>query len=130
MHVACGDAADPGATGRYDLVMLFETLHDMPDPVAVLRSAARLLASGGAVLVGDEKVADRFTAPGDELERFIYGWSALHCLPASLTEPDSVGTGTVLRPAALRELAHRAGFTNVTVLPVEHDFWRFYRLDP
>ncbi|TDO34833.1 hypothetical protein EV643_12590 [Kribbella sp. VKM Ac-2527] len=29
-----------------------------------------------------EKVAETFTAPGDELERFNYGWSALHCLPA------------------------------------------------
>jgi hypothetical protein len=82
------------------------------------------------VLVGDEKVAETFTAPGDDMERFMYGWSALHCLPASLAEPGSVGTGTVMRPDILRRYARDAGFARVTILPVDHDVWRFYRLDP
>jgi 2-polyprenyl-3-methyl-5-hydroxy-6-metoxy-1,4-benzoquinol methylase len=126
----CRDAGDPDLAGRYDLVMLFETLHDMADPVSVLRAAGALLVPGGAVLVGDEKGAEAFTAPGDELERFNYGWSALHCLPAALTEPNSAAIGTVIRPERVRRLARQAGFSEVTVLPVEHDFWRFYRLDP
>jgi len=126
----CRDASDPALAGRYDLVMLFETLHDMANPVAVLRAARALLARGGAVLIGDEKAAETFTAPGDELERFTYGFSALHCLPASLIEPDSVATGTVIRPDTVRRFAQQAGFHSVAVLPVEHDFWRFYRLDP
>jgi len=126
----CRDAGDPALAGRYDLVMFFETLHDMADPVSALRAAGALLAPGGAVLVGDEKVAETFTAPGDELERFNYGWSALHCLPAALTEPNSVATGTVIRPETVRRFARQAGFSTVTVLPVEHDFWRFYRLNP
>ncbi len=127
---ACRDAADPELAGRYDLVTLFETLHDMSHPVEALRAARTLLAPGGVVLVGDERVAEAFTAPGDELERFNYGWSALHCLAVALVEPDAAGTGTVIRPDTVRRYAHDAGFTTVTVLPVEHDFWRFYRLDP
>jgi 2-polyprenyl-3-methyl-5-hydroxy-6-metoxy-1,4-benzoquinol methylase len=127
------DAADAGteagADVRYDLVTLFETLHDMAHPVAALRTARDLLAPGGAVLVADERVGEAFTAPGDELERFNYGWSALHCLAAALVEPDSAGTGTVIRPDTVRRYAHEAGFREVTVLPIEHDFWRFYRLD-
>jgi SAM-dependent methyltransferase len=130
VRFGCRDAGDPALAGRYDLVTLFETLHDMADPVAALRAAAALLAPGGAVLIGDEKVAETFTAPGDELERFNYGWSALHCLPAGLTEPTSAGTGTVIRPDTVRRYAREAGFSRVTVLPIEHDFWRFYRLDP
>lgn len=69
MRFDCHDAGDPALAGRYDLVTLFETVHDMADPVAALRAAAALLAPGGAVLIGDEKVAETFTAPGDELER-------------------------------------------------------------
>lgn len=130
VEFACRDAADPRLAGRYDLVTLFETLHDMAHPVAVLRAVRAMLAPGGAVLVGDEKVAEAFTAPGDDLERFNYGWSAVHCLPAGLVEPDSAGTGTVIRPATVRGYAREAGFAAVTVLPIEHDFWRFYRLDP
>jgi 2-polyprenyl-3-methyl-5-hydroxy-6-metoxy-1,4-benzoquinol methylase len=115
--------------GQYDLVTFFETVHDMAYPVAALQAAATMLATGGAVLVGDEKVAERFSAPGDDLERFNYGWSAVHCLPAAMTVPDSAATGTVMRPAALKRFARQAGFSSVTVLEIEHDFWRFYRLD-
>ena len=126
----CRDAADPELVGSFDLVTLFETLHDMSHPVQALAAAKSMLAPEGAVLVGDEKVADRFTAPGDEMERFNYGWSAVHCLAAAMTEPDSAATGTVIREGTVRAYADEAGFGSCTVLPIEHDFWRFYRLDP
>jgi hypothetical protein len=88
-----------------------------------------LLAPGGAVLVVDEKVAETFTAPGDEVERLMYGYSLAMCLANGLAESPSVGTGTILRPGALRAMAEAAGFTRVSVLPVEHDTFRLYRLD-
>jgi hypothetical protein len=42
----------------------------------------------------------------------------------------SAETGTVMRRATLERYASDAGFSAVTVLPIEHDFLRFYRLDP
>ena len=42
----CRDAADPELSGRYDLVTIFEALHDMSYPVDVLRTARELLAEG------------------------------------------------------------------------------------
>ncbi len=125
-----GDAADAGSAGRYDLVTIFEAVHDMAQPAAVLATARRLLKPGGAVLIGDERVAETFTAPGDEAERLFYGYSVVACLANGLFEGPSVGTGTVLRPAALEAIAREAGFSGFTVLPVEHDSFRFYRLDP
>lgn len=122
------DARSFRPDGRYDLVTMFETLHDMAYPVEVLRTARSMLAPGG-VVVGDERVGETFTAPGDDLDRFNYGWSAVHCLAVALTEPGAAGTGTVIRPETVRRYATEAGFSNVTVLPIEHDFWRFYRLD-
>ena len=74
-----------------------------------------------------EKVAEEFAAPGDELERFMYGFSAVHCLAVGMVEPDSAGTGTVMRPSRLRQYAREAGFADIEILPVESDFWRFYR---
>lgn len=127
---ACRDAGDPALAGSYDLVTFFETVHDMAHPVRALSAARHLLAPGGAVLVADEKVAETFTAPGDELDRFNYGWSAVHCLAAAMGEPDAAQTGTVMRPDTLRRYAEEAGFSACTVLPIPHDFWRFYRLDP
>jgi hypothetical protein len=75
-------------------------------------------------------VAERFTAPGDELERLNYGASVLHCLAVGLLDADSAGTGTVMRAETVRAYASQAGFGRVDVLPIEHDLWRFYRLAP
>lgn len=124
------DAADPGLAGQYDLATIFEAVHDFSQPVTVLRAVRNLLAPGGSLLVADEKVAERFTAPGDEVERLMYGFSFLLCLPNVLAEEPSVGTGTVMRPDVLRRFAAEAGYGRVDVLPIEADFWRFYRLVP
>jgi len=124
------DAADPALAGRYDLVCILEALHDMSRPVEALAAARALLADGGSVLVVDERVADAFTAPGDELERMMYGWSILHCLPVGLAEQPSAATGTVMRADTVRRYAADAGLSQVEVLPVENDFFRLYRLRP
>ena len=55
---------------------------------------------------------------------------ASSCLPHGLHDKPSVGTGTVLRPAALEAMSRDAGFSRFTILPTEHDSFRFYRLDP
>lgn len=124
------DAADAEGAGRYDLVTIFEAVHDMARPAEVLATARRLLAPSGAVLIGDERVAETFTAPGDEAERLFYGYSVVACLANGLVDQPSVGTGTVLRPSALEAIAREAGFSRFTILPTEHESFRFYRLDP
>jgi 2-polyprenyl-3-methyl-5-hydroxy-6-metoxy-1,4-benzoquinol methylase len=124
------DAADAEGAGRYDLVTIFEAVHDMAQPARVLANARKLLAPGGAVLIADERVAETFTAPGDETERLFYGYSVVACLANGMVEEPSVGTGTVLRPAALEAIAGQAGYRGFTILPVEHEAFRFYRLDP
>jgi SAM-dependent methyltransferase len=122
------DAADPALEGRYDLVTVFEAIHDMARPVAALRALGGLLAAGGSLLVADERPADRFTAPADEHERYLYGWSILHCLAVGMTEQPSAGTGTVMRTSTFEAYAREAGFGGVEVLPIEHDTFRFYLL--
>jgi SAM-dependent methyltransferase len=124
------DAADPRLAGRYDLVTVFEAIHDLSQPVEVLSAIRGLLAEGGTAIVMDERVAERFEAPGDDVERLMYGFSVLHCLPVGMADQPSAATGTCLRPSVLREYALAAGFADVEVLPIENDFWRFYRLTP
>ena len=123
-----GDAALLDQEASFDLVTVFEALHDMGDPVAALRTARDRLAAGGSVLVADERVADTFTAPGDATERLMYGWSILHCLPATLAEEPVEATGTVLRAPTLARWAAAAGFAGFEVLAIDNPFWRFYRL--
>jgi 2-polyprenyl-3-methyl-5-hydroxy-6-metoxy-1,4-benzoquinol methylase len=122
------DAADPAVQGTYDLACIFEALHDTPRPAEVLGVLRQMLRDEGSVLVADERVASSFTAPGDELERMMYGWSISHCLPAAMVDQPAEPTGTVLREQTVRDLAEKAGFESVEVLPIENDFFRFYRL--
>ncbi|MFE0680175.1 class I SAM-dependent methyltransferase [Streptomyces sp. NPDC058961] len=122
------DAGDRDLAGRYDLVCVFDALHDMARPVEVLRACRALLAPGGSVLLMEPNVGERFTAPASETERFQYAVSLLHCLPVGMAEQPSAATGTVMRPGTVRAYACEAGFARVRVLPVRHTFHRLYQL--
>ena len=124
------DAAHLPHAGEYDLVTIFEALHDMSYPVDVLRAARRLLRVDGSLLVCDERTADAFRAPADDLERFYYGISVLHCLPVGMVGESPAGTGTVMRAATVERYASEAGFSSFEILPIENEFFRLYRLRP
>jgi SAM-dependent methyltransferase len=123
------DASSLAGAG-YDVATMFEMLHDLAHPVDVLRAAREALAPGGAVLVADELCSDEFSGAADAVDRRHYGWSVLHCLPASMTEPDSAATGTLIRPATVRTYAEQAGFGSVEILSVESVAFRLYLLRP
>ncbi len=128
VRVEAADAATVDRDGGYDLVIAFEAVHDMTDPVSVLRTMRDLAAGDGAVMVVDERVGDSFTAGGSDMEWMMYGWSVLHCLPVGMVDEPAAGTGTVMRTDTLRRYAREAGFRDVEVLPVDHVQFRFYRL--
>lgn len=123
----CADASALAGQG-FDLVMLLEALHDLARPVDVLKAARAALATDGSVLVADELVAPTFTAPGDGLERMMYGWSIVHCLPTQMVEQPSAAMGTVLREDTVRSLAKQAGFRETRVLDADGGFFRLYDL--
>jgi ubiquinone/menaquinone biosynthesis C-methylase UbiE len=128
-----GDAARPDRAvlgDPFDVVCIFEALHDMGRPVDALRALRGVLAPDGYLVVADERVADDFTAPGDFNERFMYAWSVLHCLPATMADSPSHATGTVMRASTVRSYAAAAGYRGCEVLEVDNPFWRFYRLVP
>jgi 2-polyprenyl-3-methyl-5-hydroxy-6-metoxy-1,4-benzoquinol methylase len=124
------DAADASFANRFELVTIFEALHDMPRPVDVLRTIRRMLTYSGSVLIADERTEDSFTSPSTDRERLYYGFSILACLPSGMVGPDAAGTGTVMRVETLRRYATDAGFSSVDVLPIANDAWRFYLLRP
>lgn len=123
------DAAELTGEPRYDLITMFETLHDMGDPVGALRAARAVLRPDGSIFVADEHTEEALRSPAGDVERMLYGWSVLHCLPATMAENPRVAAGTVLRAQTVRAFADEAGLS-VEVLPIDNDFWRFYRLRP
>jgi 2-polyprenyl-3-methyl-5-hydroxy-6-metoxy-1,4-benzoquinol methylase len=124
----CRDAADAVFVERFDLVTIFEALHDMSRPVDVLRTVRGMLTDSAFVFVGDERTEDLFTAPAPDRERLYYGFSIMACLPSGMVGPNPAGTGTVMRSDTLRHYATEAGFTRFDVLPIANDSWRFYLL--
>lgn len=123
------DGGSLATEDSYDAAFAFECIHDMPRPVAVLDAVRRSVRADGLVIVMDEAVADAFTAPGDDVEQLMYGYSLLICLPDGMSSEPSLGTGTVMRLDTLRRYAQQAGFVDVDVLPIkDFGFWRFYRL--
>jgi SAM-dependent methyltransferase len=130
VHFQVRDAGDASLAGQYDLVTCFEALHDMNNPIGALQTMRRLVKENGTVLIVDERVGESFTAAGNDVEWMMYGWSILHCLPVGMTDENAAGTGTVMRTDTLRKYAKEAGFRDLEVLPIEHFFFRFYRLTP
>ena len=113
----------------FDAAFVFEALHDMPFPVEVLTSIRRAVKPDGEVVIMDEAVAEAFAPDGDDVERVMYGYSILMCLPDGLSTPGSVGTGTVMRPSTLDRYAREAGFAGTEILPIEgFATFRFTRL--
>lgn len=127
-EVAASDA--PRQPAAYDVVFFFEALHDMAHPIEALQAARAMLRPGGRVFVMDEGAAETFAPNGPPTERLLATSSVLHCLPVGLSEPGSAATGALLRPAIMQGYAEQAGYTAIDMLPIEHDFMRFYLLTP
>ena len=130
VQYVAADAAEVGAHGPFDAVVILEALHDMARPVEALRAAQKGLAEGGCVVVVDERVQAEFTAPGDLVERMMYGWSISHCLPTQLAEEPSAAIGTLLRASHVAALAEEAGFARFEETDIDAGFFRVYRLLP
>jgi SAM-dependent methyltransferase len=115
------DATSYPAAG-FDLICLLDTLHDLGDPAAALAHARTALAPGGAVLVVEPNAADDYAANlAGPLAALSYAASTFQCTPAALAQPGGVALGAQAGPAAVRQLAADAGFSQfrqITATPV------------
>ena len=128
---AIQDANETTLIDPYDLVLALECIHDLNDPISVLKTMRLLSGQDGTVIVMDERVADDFSraiVDNNPVEQAMYGFSCMCCLADGKSRPDSFATGTVMRPKLFRMYAQQAGFRDIEILPVEHDFFRFYKL--
>ena len=128
MRFVSADAAELAHHGPFDAVLILEALHDLARPVEALIAARKALVHRWPVIVVDERVHPHFTAPGDQLERMMYGWSITHCLPTQRAEEPSASIGTVIRADHVRSLAAEAGFAHTEVTDIDAGFFRVYRL--
>jgi len=108
------DAAELEA-GRFDLITMFDCLHDMGDPVAAAAAALRALAPDGTLMLVEPAAGDRLEENLHPLGRVFYGASALICTPSSLDQPGAAALGPQAGPARITAVLRAAGFTAVRV---------------
>jgi SAM-dependent methyltransferase len=104
-------AGFPG-TG-FDLICLFDCLHDMGDPVGTARHIRQALAGDGTLLLVEPYAGDALEENLTPVGRAFYGFSTVVCTPASLAQEVGLGLGAQAGEARLTALLREAGFSHV-----------------
>ena len=95
----------------YDLVTMFDCLHDMGDPVGAGRHVLEMLAPDGTWMIVEPAAGDRVEDNLNPVGRAYYGFSMLLCTPASLSQEVGLALGAQAGEARIREVVETAGFT-------------------
>jgi len=99
--------------GDYDLVTMFDCLHDMGDPVGAARHVRATLAPQGTWMVVEPAAGDRVEDNLNPIGRAYYGFSTLLCTPASLSQYVGLALGAQAGPALIERVITDAGFDHV-----------------
>ena len=95
----------------YELVTMFDCLHDMGDPVGAARHVLGTLAPDGTWMIVEPAAGDRVEDNLNPVGRAYYGFSTLLCTPASLSQDVGLALGAQAGPARIEQVVREAGFT-------------------
>jgi 2-polyprenyl-3-methyl-5-hydroxy-6-metoxy-1,4-benzoquinol methylase len=95
----------------YDLVTMFDCLHDMGDPVGAARHVHETLSPDGTWMIVEPAAGDTIEDNLNPVGRAYYGFSTLLCTPASLSQEVGLALGAQAGEARIRAVVEEAGFT-------------------
>ncbi len=95
----------------YDLVTMFDCLHDMGDPVGAARHVHSTLKPDGVWMIVEPNAGDRVEDNLNPVGRAYYAFSTLLCTPASLSQDVGLALGAQAGEARIRDVAQAGGFT-------------------
>ncbi len=107
-------AAAPASSfpGRnYDLITMFDCLHDMGDPAGAARHVRQALADDGTWMIVEPAAGDQVEDNLNPVGRAYYAFSTLLCTPSSLSQEVGLALGAQAGEARIRQIASEAGFT-------------------
>jgi 2-polyprenyl-3-methyl-5-hydroxy-6-metoxy-1,4-benzoquinol methylase len=120
------DAATLDGSKKFDLITVFDAIHDQAQPRKVLKGIADSLKPGGVFLCAD--IAGDSTHAGNvdhPMAPLLYAISTFHCMTVSLALGGE-GLGTMWGQQLARELFREAGFRSVDEKMVEGDILNVY----
>jgi SAM-dependent methyltransferase len=95
----------------YDLVTMFDCLHDMGDPVGAARHIRGTLKPDGTWMIVEPRAGDRVEDNLNPVGRAYYAFSTLLCTPASLSQDVGLALGAQAGEARIRDVVETGGFT-------------------
>jgi SAM-dependent methyltransferase len=120
------DVSELDVTDAYDVITVFDAIHDQAQPARVLENIYRALRPGGVFLMVDIKASSRLEDNvGVPLATFLYTVSTMHCMSVSLGL-DGAGLGTVWGRQLAESMLADAGFRDVQVSEIESDLLNNY----
>ena len=128
-HFEIRDLTDFDRTAKsatFDFVTTFDAVHDQADPLAMLRGIRRVLADDGVYLAQDIKGSSHHHGDCDHpIGPLLYTLSCMHCMTVSLSR-DGEGLGAMWGRERAIEYFTAAGFGNVEVHELDHDFQNYW----
>jgi ubiquinone/menaquinone biosynthesis C-methylase UbiE len=107
-------ATDFPARG-YDLVTMFDALHDMGAPQAAAEQVLRALAADGSWMIVEPAAGDRVEDNLNPVGRAYYAGSTLMCTPCAIAQGARTVLGAQAGPARISGIVREAGFSRVRV---------------
>jgi SAM-dependent methyltransferase len=95
----------------YDLVTMFDCLHDMGDPAGAARHVRGTLKPDGTWMIVEPHAGDRIEENFNPVGRAFYSFSTLLCTPASLSQDVGLALGAQAGEARIRDVVTAGGFT-------------------
>lgn len=105
-------AKEFSAGDGFDLVMIFDALHDMGDPVGACAHIRESLRPGGTMMLVEPMAGDALEENLNPVGRLYYGFSTMVCTPGSRSQEVGAALGAQAGEARLRSVAEEAGFTS------------------
>jgi SAM-dependent methyltransferase len=102
-------AGHPGKD--YDLVTMFDCLHDMGDPVGAARQVCSVLADDGTWMIVEPMAGDRVEDNLNPVGRAYYGFSTFLCTPASMSQEVGLALGAQAGEARIRDVVVAGGLS-------------------
>jgi 2-polyprenyl-3-methyl-5-hydroxy-6-metoxy-1,4-benzoquinol methylase len=96
----------------FDLVTMFDCLHDLGDPLGAARHVRSTLAADGTWMIVEPNASDRVEENLHPIGRAYYGASTFLCTPNSLSQEVGLALGAQAGEARIREVAQGAGFSS------------------
>jgi|GraSoiStandDraft_10_1057309.scaffolds.fasta_scaffold148401_2 ubiquinone/menaquinone biosynthesis C-methylase UbiE len=120
------DVAELNETAKFDLITVFDAIHDQAQPRKVLANISRALKPDGVFLCVDIQASSNLEGNMEHpLAAMLYGVSTLHCMTVSLAL-NGDGLGTMWGEQKARELLTEAGFNQIDIEHIEGDIFNSY----